>query len=213
MLSNVGKSAEYSWSNNSSDLWHVVIMTRNSRLNTIPLQALAVPTGWTVTWNSFYAIDPDSSIEALESQGILSSDTLSEQSSNPQPSSIIDVWADIVSPFFSESCLWRGHRNDYACELSLEWTPQADQDGYYWLTEGRSRSITFVKKNKKRIRRTVENIELCYKLEAPVDWIPGFHRELKSRSRPEIVTALNQWLAEGNDYQSPKIRTNQFPSN
>ena len=111
--------------------------------------------------------------------------------------------------FFAESCLWRGHRNDYACEISLEWAPQAAQDGYYWLTEGRSRTITFTKKNKKRIRRTVENIELCYNLEPPVDWIPGFHREFKSRSRQEIVTTLNEWLQDGTTYAPPRIKVTQ----
>ena len=187
-------------------------MTHNYQLNPIPLQALAIPTGWTIAWNSFYAIDPDSSLTSLESQGLLSLNAAIEQSSNPQtPSapSTIDIWADILSPFFAESCLWRGHRNDYACEISLEWAPQGEQEGYYWLTEGRSRSISFAKKNKKRIRRTVQDIELCYRLESPVDWIPGFHRELKTRSRLEIVEALNQWLADGNDYQPEKIKAKQ----
>lgn len=201
-------------------------MTRSSRLPSIPLQSLIIPTGWTVTWNDFYAVDPDSSVEDLKSQGVLSPEFLSRlteesqpsesQANEPQPSEpqrqkspIIDVWTDIVSPFFSKSCLWRGHRNDYACELSLEWAPQGDKNGYYWLTEGRSRSISFNKKTKKRIRRSVENIELSYKLEAPVDWIPGFYRELKSRSRREIVDALNQWLVDSNDYQPDKIKAKQ----
>lgn len=198
------------------DLWHVTTMTRSPRLQRIPLQPLVIPTGWTVTWNAFYAVDPDSSIEDLKSQGSLSPDIINKllpesQPHAPQPhaSQPIDVWTEVVSPLFSESCLWRGHRNDYACEISLEWAPQGDKDGYYWLTEGRSRSIVFAKKNKKRIRRSVENIELCYELEAPVDWIPGFYRELKSRSRTDIVDALNQWLSESNDYQPDKIKAKQ----
>ncbi|MEM9216412.1 MAG: hypothetical protein AAGD25_18950 [Cyanobacteria bacterium P01_F01_bin.150] len=184
-------------------------MTRTSLLKTVPLHPLAIPTGWIVAWNCFYAIDPDSSLETLDKRGLLSSDELAEISSNPQT---IDVWTDIVGPFFAESCLWRAHRKDYACEISLEWTPQGDKGGYYWLTEGRSRSITFAKKSKKRIRRTVENIELCYSLEPPVAWIPGFHRELKSRSRQDIAMALNQWLDDSNSYQAPKIRANQVDS-
>ena len=179
----------------------------------VPLQALIIPAGWTVSWHSFHAIDPDASLENLIALGLMDGDKTQEDGSDSDESdgtdSSIDLWQSTLSRFFKGSCLWRAHRNDYACEISLEWAPEGDPDGYYWLTEGRSRTITFAKKSKKRIRRAVENIELCYNLEPPVDWIPGFNRELKSRSRQEIVMTLNKWISDGTRYKSPRVQANQ----
>jgi hypothetical protein len=32
------------------------------KLKDVPLQSLKIPTGWTVTWNQFYDIEPNSNI-------------------------------------------------------------------------------------------------------------------------------------------------------
>lgn len=171
------------------DLPSALSMQPTNRVNGIQHHPLVIPAGWSVEWNSFYAIDPDASFDEVEKLGLLNPEYLNGKNADRED---IDLWQDVLATFFDSSWLWLGHRNDYACAIALEWTPMAEKHGCYWLTEKRSRLITFSQEPKKRIRRTVENTKICYEAKPSVSWSSEVFRELESRSRQEIVDTMNQ---------------------
>ena len=73
-----------------------------------PLQSLKIPTGWTVTWNQFYDIEPNSNIYL---------DGLPDG----------DVWE-----LFLQDLLQLKHFNKNII-LDLGWTPEANPEGSYLL--------------------------------------------------------------------------------
>jgi hypothetical protein len=74
----------------------------------VPLQSLKIPTGWTVTWNQFYDIEPNSNIYL---------DGLPDG----------DVWE-----LFLQDLLQLKHFNKNII-LDLGWTPEANPEGSYLL--------------------------------------------------------------------------------
>ena len=78
------------------------------KLKDVPLQSLKIPTGWTVTWNQFYDIEPNSNIYL---------DGLPDG----------DVWE-----LFLQDLLQLKHFNKNII-LDLGWTPEANPEGSYLL--------------------------------------------------------------------------------
>jgi hypothetical protein len=78
------------------------------KLKDVPLQSLKIPTGWTVTWNQFYDIEPNSNIYL---DGLLDG----------------DVWE-----LFLQDLLQLKHFNKNII-LDLGWTPEANPEGSYLL--------------------------------------------------------------------------------
>jgi hypothetical protein len=78
------------------------------KLKDVPLQSLKIPTGWTVTWNQFYDIEPNSNIYL---------DGLPDG----------DVWE-----LFLQDLLQLKHFNKNII-LGLGWTPEANPEGSYLL--------------------------------------------------------------------------------
>jgi len=78
------------------------------KLKDVPLQSLEIPTGWTVTWNQFYDIEPNSNIYL---------DGLPDG----------DVWE-----LFLQDLLQLKHFNKNII-LDLGWTPEANPEGSYLL--------------------------------------------------------------------------------
>jgi hypothetical protein len=78
------------------------------KLKDVPLQSLKIPTGWTVTWNQFYDIEPNSNVYL---------DGLPDG----------DVWE-----LFLQDLLQLKHFNKNII-LDLGWTPEANPEGSYLL--------------------------------------------------------------------------------
>ena len=78
------------------------------KLKDVPLQSLKISTGWTVTWNQFYDIEPNSNIYL---------DGLPDG----------DVWE-----LFLQDLLQLKHFNKNII-LDLGWTPEANPEGSYLL--------------------------------------------------------------------------------
>ena len=78
------------------------------KLKDVPLQSLKISTGWTVTWNQFYDIEPNSNIYL---------DGLPDG----------DVWE-----LFLQDLLQLKHFNKNII-LDLGWTPESNPEGSYLL--------------------------------------------------------------------------------
>ena len=82
---------------------------REVKLQDVQLQALRIPTGWTVIWNQFYEVEPDADIEIA---GLPDG----------------DVWELFLQDLLQ---LQNGNRK---LLLDLGWVPEANPQGRYKLT-------------------------------------------------------------------------------
>ena len=73
---------------------------------TPPLQPLRIPSGWCITYNQFFAVDPDDTIEAYEG-----------------------IWWN-----FTEDML-QLHDHAQTCLIDLGWYPSARPDGTFRLVQ------------------------------------------------------------------------------
>jgi hypothetical protein len=110
------------------------------KLKDVPLQSLKIPTGWTVTWNQFYDIEPNSNIYL---------DGLPDG----------DVWE-----LFLQDLLQLKHFNKNII-LDLGWTPEANPEGSYLLQviadeDWSTPIVVYKSKNKSEVVRKIDDLLL-----------------------------------------------------
>ena len=85
----------------------------------LPLQPLRIASGWTVTRNLFYELDPDDDLSGRE---ILHLNR-----------KIKDPWKDVLFYYFDRDLLW-ATRNHGKKLIDLTWLPPGDRNGRFVLT-------------------------------------------------------------------------------
>lgn len=85
----------------------------------LSLQPLRIASGWMITRNLFYALDPD---EDLHDREILHLDR-----------DIEDPWEDVLFYYFDRDLLWATHHNGRKL-IDLAWMPQGDRNGRFVLS-------------------------------------------------------------------------------
>jgi hypothetical protein len=136
----------------------------------VKLQPIAIPSGWHILRNDFYAIDPNQS-----------------------------DW-DAIEQYFEGTYLWIAMREDNLREITLDWVPMDDRHGEYRLRLYHQQPLKFSRIPKQQFQRLHDGTELTYKLVNPVvpptrEDVDRPEKALLTRDRLLVIETMEKWMS------------------